>query len=220
MNKGKNNFSWLLLALLIFLVGRPVLDQLQVASAAAVKALMFSLLVCIGVWSLRGSRRGFAIGILFVVAAVIANLLTANVPSEAAAYTSIVALAGFVLTAIVCTLRQVLIGTEVSLNRLVGAICVYLLLGVIWALAYSILDMLVPGSFHGMGSTTDFAWSGDWLYFSFVTMTTVGYGDMLALTPIARTLAYMQAVFGKFYVAILVAGLVSAYISRPRSQNE
>jgi len=215
---GKNNFSWLLLALLTFLIGIPLLDQLQLVPVRVVKALMFSWLVCIGVWSLRNSRRGFMVGLVFVAVGVTANLIFANVPSNALAYLSILALAGFLLTAIVCTLQQVLIGTDISLNRLVGAICVYLLLGVIWAVAYSLLDMLVPGSFHGMASTTDFAWSGDWLYFSFVTMTTLGYGDILALTPTARALAYMQAVFGQFYVAILVAGLVSAYIARPRTE--
>jgi hypothetical protein len=56
-------------------------------------------------------------------------------------------------------------------------------------------------------------WDSDWLYFSFVTMTTLGYGDLLPLSGAARLLAYLQAVFGQFYIAILVAGLVSAYIS-------
>ncbi|MDH4125268.1 MAG: potassium channel family protein [Gammaproteobacteria bacterium] len=215
---GKGNFSWLLVALLTFLIGIPLLDQLQLLPVRVVKALMFSWLVCIGVWSLRSSRRGFAVGVVFVVAAVAANLVAVIAQSEALAYIVMLALAGFLLTAIICTLRQVLIGTEVSLNRLVGAICVYLLLGVIWAVAYSLLDMLVPGSFRGVSSSMDFAWSGDWLYFSFVTMTTLGYGDFVALTPTAKTLAYMQAVFGQLYVAILVAGLVSAYISRPRTE--
>ena len=57
-------------------------------------------------------------------------------------------------------------------------------------------------------------WDSEWLYFSFVTMTTLGYGDIAPVSAIARVLAYMQAVFGQFYIAILVAGLVGAYISR------
>ena len=60
----------------------------------------------------------------------------------------------------------------------------------------------------------------EWLYFSFVTMTTLGYGDLLPVSATARAMAYMQAVFGQLYVAILVAGLVSAYISARQSGNE
>ena len=56
-------------------------------------------------------------------------------------------------------------------------------------------------------------WDSEWLYFSFVTMTTLGYGDILPISATARGLAYMQAVVGQFYIAMLVAGLVGAYIS-------
>ena len=56
-------------------------------------------------------------------------------------------------------------------------------------------------------------WDSTWLYFSFVTMSTLGYGDITPVSAIARMLTYMQAVFGLFYIAILVAGLVGAYVS-------
>ena len=55
-----------------------------------------------------------------------------------------------------------------------------------------------------------------WLYFSFVTLTTLGYGDITPVSATARSLSFMQAVAGQFYVAVLVAGLVSAYISDRR----
>ncbi len=57
------------------------------------------------------------------------------------------------------------------------------------------------------------SWSPDWIYYSFVTLTTVGYGDMLPLTFSARALSYIETIFGQFYLAVLVAGLVSAYLS-------
>ncbi|MBT8083404.1 MAG: potassium channel family protein, partial [Gammaproteobacteria bacterium] len=88
------------------------------------------------------------------------------------------------------------------------------LLGVLWAIAYAVVEHIVAGSFAGLSETLAQGWSSDWLYFSFVTMTTLGYGDVAPISATARTLAYMQAVFGQFYIAILVAGLVSAYISK------
>lgn len=73
--------------------------------------------------------------------------------------------------------------------------------------------MFIPGSFTGFSETLNQGWSNEWLYFSFVTMTTLGYGDLTPISATARTLAYLQAVFGQFYIAILVAGLVTAYIT-------
>jgi hypothetical protein len=97
---------------------------------------------------------------------------------------------------------------------------VYLLLGVIWAVAYTMLEMISPGSFGGFTPLEGRGWDSEWLYFSFVTMTTLGYGDILPISATARALAYMQAIFGQLYVAILVAGLVSALISSRQSNKQ
>ncbi len=215
----KNNFFWLLLALLIFLVLVPVANDLAIASQSIVRALAFSCLVLIGVWSLRGSGRPFSVGMAFVIAGIVFNVLALELSSIVYLYASFAALFGFLLTAISFTLKQVAITTDISANRLVGAVCVYLLLGVIWAVAYTILEMVSPGSFGGSTPLQGRGWDHEWLYFSFVTMTTLGYGDLLPVSDTARALAYMQAVFGQLYVAILVAGLVSAYISARQSGN-
>ncbi len=215
----KNNFFWLLLALLIFLVLVPVANDLAIASQSIVRALAFSCLVLIGIWSLRGSGRPFSVGMAFVIAGIVFNVLALELSSIVYLYASFAALFGFLLTAISFTLKQVAITTDISANRLVGAVCVYLLLGVIWAVAYTILEMVSPGSFGGSTPLQGRGWDHEWLYFSFVTMTTLGYGDLLPVSDTARALAYMQAVFGQLYVAILVAGLVSAYISARQSGN-
>ncbi len=207
-----------MLALLIFLIGVPVADDLTILSRPAIRALMFSCLLIIGVWSLKGFRRFFSVGMTFVLIGITLNVLSANLPSQVFVYGSFAALFGFLLIAISCTLKQVVVGTEISANRLVGAVCIYLLLGVIWAVAYTVLNLISPGSFQGFSPLEDQSWDSEWLYFSFVTMTTLGYGDISPVSATARALAYMQAVFGQFYIAILVAGLVSAYISRRQDE--
>ena len=209
----KNNFFWLLLALFVFLIIVPATDDLGILSKPIVRALAFSWLVFIGIWSLRGSGRPFAVGIAFVIAGIVFNVLAVNLASPVYLYASFVALFGFLLLSISFTLKQVAMETDISPNRLVGAVCVYLLLGVIWAVAYTMLEMISPGSFGGFTPLRGRGWDSEWLYFSFVTMTTLGYGDILPVSATARALAYMQAVFGQLYVAILVAGLVSALIS-------
>lgn len=215
---GKNNFSYLLLALLILLFGIPLADDLAILSGPVVRTFLISCMLVIGVWSLRGSGRFFAIGMAFVIAGILLNVLAFNSQSTVFLLGSYALLFGFLFVAIACTLKQVAVGPEVSVNRLVGAVCVYLLLGTMWAVAYTMLDLLAPGSFQGFSSLDDFGWDSEWLYFSFVTMTTLGYGDITPISATARFLAYSQAVFGQFYVAVLVAGLVSGYISKRQSE--
>jgi hypothetical protein len=210
----RTNFTYLLVALLVFLLAVPLSDDFMIGSPRIVRALLFSTILVIGIGSLKGTGRSFFAGMVFVVAGIVLNLLTAQFHYTFLQFGSLFALIGFLLIAIVHTMKQVAIGTDMSLNRIVGAICVYLLLGVIWALAYSVLELSAPGSFGGFEAWNDRGWDSEWLYFSFVTMTTLGYGDFLPLTATARAMAYMQAVFGQFYVAVLVAGLVGAYIAQ------
>jgi len=215
----RSNFSYLLVALLIFLIGVPVADDLSVASQPFIRAGAFTLLLVIGVWSLKGSGLIFPTGIAFALLAILLNIVAVNTNSQAFVAGSLTILFVFLLIAIINTLRQVTFGHEISFNRLVGAVCVYLLLGMIWAVAYTLIEIAAPGSFDGLSNTADAgSWDPSWLYFSFVTMTTLGYGDLLPLSATARMLAYLQAVFGQFYIAVLVAGLVSVYIYGRKEQ--
>jgi hypothetical protein len=93
------------------------------------------------------------------------------------------------------------------------------MLGVIWAVAYTTIAMSDPQAFTGIEQPDGRGWYSGWLYFSFTTMTTLGYGDIVPVSAFARTLAYLQAIFGQFYIAVLVAGLVSAYITARRSNR-
>ena len=108
-------------------------------------------------------------------------------------------------------LREVLQGGAVDLDKIFGAVCAYLLVGLCWAGLYSFVEQVRPGSLTlpalAAGRT---AWSRTelYLYFSFVTLATLGYGDILPTMPTTRTLAWMEAVFGQFYIAVLVARLV------------
>lgn len=214
----KNNFSYLLLALLILLFGMPLAEDLSILTGPVFRPLMFSSLLSIGILSLRGSGRFFILGLAFVVVGILLNVLAFNRLSSTFLYASYASLFGFLLVAISYTLKRVVVGTTISANRVVGAVCVYLLLGVLWALAYTGLDLLAPGSFQGFASFDEYSWDSEWLYFSFVTMTTLGYGDITPVSATAKFLAYSQAVFGQFYIAVLVAGLVGAYIAKSRSK--
>jgi voltage-gated potassium channel len=126
------------------------------------------------------------------------------------------AAAGFLMFcawAITLCLRQVLTGPRVDLNRIIGAICVYMLLALAWAVGYALVALHIHGAFDGF-TAVDFnsAWP-ELIYFSFVTLTTLGYGDISPVVPMAQALAYLEAVVGQMYIAILIAGLVGAHLS-------
>jgi len=92
-------------------------------------------------------------------------------------------------------------------DRIFGAIVLYLLLGLMWAVVYAFIAQVVPGAF--VGRDIDAANLFDWGYFSLVTMTTVGYGDIAPVARIARSLATAEALIGQLYPAIIIARLVS-----------
>jgi hypothetical protein len=110
-------------------------------------------------------------------------------------------------------LRFIMRAPRVDFGVLCAAIATYLMLGMLWSFAYILVDGLVPNSFvftvgpdtiHSMNHFTA-------LYFSFTTLSTVGYGDIVPVSGIARILAMAEAVFGMFYVTLLIARLVALY---------
>ena len=106
---------------------------------------------------------------------------------------------------------QVYRSGPVTYHRILGAVAVYLLLGLTWANAYAFLHELRPNAFAG--SLGDALNSQTWIYYSFVTLTTVGYGDITPVHPAARSLAIGEALTGQLYLAITLARLVSLHVS-------
>jgi len=105
-------------------------------------------------------------------------------------------------------LAQVFRAGPVTVHRILGAVAAYLLFGLTWAAVYHLVNVLAPGAFAGaqMGSGVN---ASSYVYFSFVTLTTVGYGDVTPLHPVARSFAVLEALTGQLYPAILLARLVS-----------
>jgi hypothetical protein len=215
-----NNFSYLLIALLLFVVGVPVASDLDLISLQTSRVLGTSSLLAVGVWSLRGAGRLYPAGMLVAITGIVLSILSVVRESDMLHVITLLAMFVFLLLATFNAFRQIAVGNVISLNRIVGAVCVYLLLGVMWSLAYNALEFMQPGSFKGLTELVSPAWNPDWIYFSFVTITTLGYGEITPLTQTARSLAVAEAIVGQFYIAVLVAGLVSAYISGKRDSYD
>jgi len=110
---------------------------------------------------------------------------------------------------------------RVSSELIYGAINVYLLIGLSFAFIFALAEFLQPESIIGLESLS----MGDhsimpFVYFSFVTMTTLGYGDVSPVTGPVATLVYIEAIFGQLYIAIMIARLVGLYVAHGGEQAE
>lgn len=97
----------------------------------------------------------------------------------------------------------------VTRDRIGGAVALYMLVGLVWADAYQLVYTTVPAAFAGVSTHDGFVDRATWVYFSFVSLTTIGYGDITPVARAARSLANLEALIGQLYPAIVLARLVS-----------
>ena len=125
----------------------------------------------------------------------------------------------FIGSIIYMIFKHILKQKRVSLEVIFGAIVVYLLLGIFCALCYGIIDRLDPAAFYFGNEFIDDS-RMRFLYFSFVTMTTLGYGDITPVAPIARSLAMLEAIIGQIYLVVMIAWLVGMNVSQSLGKND
>ena len=158
------------------------------------------------------------------VAAVLTSIVSRRVQSVPLAHLQAILLALFLAYVAWIVLRAVLRSPQVTTQELFGALSVYLLLGMTWVFLYALCLLSDAGALRfpqgQFERITDLAAHGvaiqDLTYFSFVTLSTLGYGDIVPVSPVARTLAWMEAVFGQLFLAVLVARLVASLSLRPQ----
>jgi hypothetical protein len=147
--------------------------------------------------------------VLFVVAAVIASLAAEGIGDSIALSQLIAAV---LLAIVACTIGvQIFRLTIVDEHAIFGALCIYLLIGLFFSYMYAVIGAHGGGFFHNTAGTPR---QRDYEYFSFVTLATLGFGDLVPGTDLARTLTVVEAMLGQLYLVTVVALLVSNYTQR------
>jgi hypothetical protein len=169
-------------------------------------------------YSRPGMLASLVLGLPLILAGVDFALGTNLVPQIARDVVSIVFFAFASLVALVHIIRQ----KRIEADTLYGAVCVYLMLGLTWFVLYSFIHHLDPGAFYcgadqNLNGIID---SADLLYFSFVTLTTLGYGDITPVSANVRSLSFLEAATGTLYSAILIARLVGLYTAQFNADKE
>lgn len=173
------------------------------------------LLVAFAVNAVSANRRQLAVGLALAAPEVVVRLAEVAADFDAPVLTAATS-ALFLGYVTVRVLRAVLASEQVTWEAVAGALCVYLLFGLVWASFYSLIELTAPGSFRLTDAarlSPESLW-GELVYFSYVTQTTLGYGDVVPVSPPARSFATVQALLAQIYLATLVARLVAVAVAR------
>ena len=203
----------LLIALAVLLISAPFVEELE--GGRLILSVLFSLVLLAAVVAVANRKRSLAIALTLAIPAITARWISYFRPDLV--HPTVFLVGALLLLAYVIwhLLHFVLRAPVVTVEVLCASIAAYLMLGLMWTVAYWLVDQLTPGgafSFntargsHSMNGFTGF-------YFSFITLSTVGYGDITPVSQAARWLAAMEAMTGLLYVAVLIARLVSLYSS-------
>lgn len=209
-----DNFTYLTSALVVFLLLGSLASEFidpDIAGALLEGALILTLAT--GVWSVRSEKGMFRGGLGLTAGVLLVTLVGFYLESRGLIAVHHILLLIFFIAATWATVKQVLFSGHVDRNTIVGAICIYLLLGMIWALLFALLEGLVPGSFKGLSNEGTNVIFMDLLYFSFVSLTTMGFGDITPTLPLARYLTFMEGIVGQLYLAIMISSLVGVRVA-------
>jgi len=216
---------YLLVSLLFLVAIGPWLTETLVGRG--LWELLFTLVTLSTIYMLGVNRGQALISGLLALPTLASLWLRQVVAAVSVSQVALVLLTLFLLYTTVTVLLRIFAEDTVTMDTLSSALCVYLLMGYLWGSLYGLIYLLTPDGFHlpmGWTPAKEQGIAADvpmnfMTYFSFTTLTTLGYGDVLPISGSARAAVVLEAVLGHFYLAVLVARLVGLHIAETRRQS-
>jgi voltage-gated potassium channel len=205
-------FLSLLMALVALLVVGPFLAGTGLGGI--VDQVLFSGVLVAGIALVRPDRRAFVVAVAFALVASGLGWAALLTPHDTVVFVWLLSLVGFLGFVIVSLLSAIFRARRVVTDTVLGAVCVYLLVGVAWGLGFALLELALPGSFRGLDERVAPGRLHSLLYYSLATVTTLSSGDIAPLTPPARVLSVLETVTGQLYLTVLISRLVGLQISQ------
>ncbi|MFY9942979.1 MAG: potassium channel family protein [Desulfobacterales bacterium] len=213
----RERFLFLLVALLVLLLLSPLLRGL--VRLHQLMNLCYTLVLLAAVYAVSQSRRQLVSAALLALPMLVTLWAAPTVKIPHLENWGLAFGSAFLAFVLVMILGHIARCRRIERDLLFGAIVVYLLMGLMWAFAFELLEGLTPGAFKFPESPI-----GEdpyrFVYFSFVTLATLGYGDMIAATPLAGALSILEAVIGQMYLVVGVGWLVGIHISQKIAERE
>jgi len=215
----KNNFNYLFFALLTLLFSTALLGVLEQEWAKTMVDLTILGVFVMGTYSVRTQRHWiWAVATMFTILLGI-FFLHEFLPDTLATALHLTIILLFFVGSFLLSYKQILLVRSVNQNIMVGSVVLYLLLGLIWTLIYLLLLLFLPDAFNGL---EPLSWQENFsrvAYYSFVTLTTLGYGDISPQNSLAEFFVYLQTIVGVFYMAIIVSTLVSSRLVQLQKES-
>ncbi len=214
----ERGLAFLFLSLLILLVTYPLFEDRE--AAAIVLDVVLSVVLVSSTYVVSHQRKVLWVALALGLPTLVSWWAVRIVGSPNVDIVGLSLSIAFFLLVIAVILRAMLSRSDVSVDVIFGAMSVYLLIGLTWTFIYAIVEISNPGSFNfgSLGSevigSTRHGELRFFSYFSLVTLSTLGYGDITPVTAIARSLSSLEAVVGQLYIAVLVARLVGMHIAQ------
>ena len=209
-NTLEGRFLSLLAAILVYLAIGPVLDKTK--EFKFFLDIFFSIILLAGIFAVSQKKRSTIIAFTLAIPSLMTVWLRELTGGIALEITSSVLTTLFFGYAVIVLLAFILNSTRVTHNVIYAALIGYLIMGLMWASIYSLIDTITPGSFKALQSSIDNP-RLIYLYFSYVTLTTLGYGDISPLTAPAYSFSILEAIIGQIYLTVLIARLVAMHIT-------
>ena len=209
----QNNFVYLFFSLVALLFSASVVGQLPGSFGEDLFSGITLLMLLASMKSLKTEVTWKRTVSILIVVFITLTALGKIFPQGFYVVFLLLTLLFFFISAFIIAAKQVLFVGEIDANKIIGSLTLYILLGLIWAMIYLLILSLDPQAFSGIHT-------GSWqqifsrvAYYSFVTLTTLGYGDILPTNHIAEFFVYMEAIIGVFYMAIIVSSLISLHLA-------
>lgn len=209
----KNNFIFLLVSMVVLLLTNAIVEQFFEQGQILVLA---TIILCLSssIYGVKRERKWITSWYRFLLVLIILSGTTSIFLKLDLAVITLSAIILFMCQYLFAAIKQVLFSDNIGTNQILGSICIYIMLGLTWSFMYLLLLELFGGGFNGIESGVWLDNLSTCIYFSFITLTTIGYGEITPNLPVTQFFTYIEAVVGSFYLAILVASLVSTGLAQ------
>jgi len=215
LKKIPNNNKYLLASLLVLLFSASVRSYTHNFYIGVFNQFILAFIFFVSthylqsnkIWKYASYFLGFATATLFIVAKFFQDSFTFDL-------LHIIIFLIFFITTFIVEAKNVLFQEKVDTNIIIGSVALFILLTLIWTLIYLLLTLTIPESFEGLQSLPWQENFANMYYFSFVTITTLGYGDITPNNPISEFFVVIETIVGVFYIPLVVSSLINSKLKR------
>jgi hypothetical protein len=212
-NLWTSNYSLTLLLIILVFYLFVLIPQIRDGDKDKIfTGIFFSVLLVTGVASVVNERKYKILILVFASLTFLTRWVASVVHSDARLFSDISSIIYFIILAFIIT-KHIFNNKKIDIHKIMGAVVLYLLIGLIFAYIYSILDFFNPESFIVSVAEPFENYEAKSFYYSFITLTTTGFGDVIPATAMARNFTVMESLIGQLFPVILIARLVSIEIA-------